>query len=568
MAEKFDWNQYQEAGPDYWNQFEEQPLTADQIVNERAPQVSVGDRMIAKNLAQSPRAQAEYLKKQYPGLEIKVSGGDVLIKDGDSFKKLDPSTFEAEDVTDVLDTIVSGITSTAGTVLGGLAGAPTGVGAVPGALAGTAAAGAATEAFRQKLGQKLGIPQDVSGGDVAMAGAGNLIGAGLLGTGAIPKGAYKGLIRDAWNKGVPQAAQFWTGVTPDVLQTYSSPASREEVKSLIKGGKTEFTEKLVDKIRGGLNQQKQEVGAKLAGAIDNASEPVNIANIKQNYRTLIDQLQSEFDAVPNVINKEKLESAKATFSQIFNKADDLASEIPDTLKPSQAFRLQGDLKDFGDLKRTGQGINPRYASNATQSEKQLSDEALNAYRGINKELDRVTEGASPEFKAQYSQLKDIEGTLSPSLRTDQSAYSTFTNLDGKSKVAFKEALEKLGQRTGDDYTKPITMLQAADYFGSNSWTPRSIGGTTSTTRTLPGVVGGGLIGASIGSKMGPLGGAAGGVIGSSVGAASASPRALRAVIESTDGVRSVADQFGRLMDVGYVTPLTREVLVQSPWLGM
>jgi hypothetical protein len=663
MAEKFNWAKYEaqaEAPSEFdWSKYENQDSQGvDSVVDERAPQISFADRAIAKNLAQSPLKQMEYLKSKYPSLDIKLAGSDVLIRDGDSYKKLDPSGLEFEDVSDIGDVVASGITSTLGAVGGGMAGALAGgAGAVPGAFAGTAAAGSATEAFRQKLGQKLGIPQDVSGSDVALAGAGNLVGSGLFGTGNIAKGAYKGLIRDAWNKGAPAFSQFMTGVTPEVLKTYTNPATREEVKSLIKGGKTEFTEKLVNKIRGGLNQQKEEIGTGLSNAINTANQSVNIEQAKAPFRSEIARLKMIFRQFPTPENKAAVDAAEMNFDSLFKdlKKSAQAFEIPDSgvvsqkiikktvpffeqapgnplpniedtilkspsdglrpaifetaslpvsgptlpqylpkvrtenvvervvgpnvivnpkavvpneVSPPLAWRLQQQLKDYGDLKKIGGGINSRFSSQATMDEKAGSQQALSAYQAINNELDRVTAGASPEFKAQYSDLKDIQSTLAPHLRTDQSAYSTFTNMDGKSKVAFKEALEKLGKRTGDDYASPINMLQSADYFGSNSWTPRSIGGSTSTTRTLPGMVAGGLIGGSIGSGMGPMGIAAGGAVGTKLGAASASPNALKAIIENTDFLRYGADQMGRVMDYGQVTPLVRETIIQSPWFGM
>jgi hypothetical protein len=291
---------------------------------------------------------------------------------------------------------------------------------------------------------------------------------------------------------------------------------------------------------------------------------VNLRSAKEAIDAQVKSAKEAFDAVPNQLNKDKLDDAVKAYQSLFEGPNGRA--IADELPASQAFQMQGDLKDFADLRRVSGGINSRYASNATQAEKELSNASLDSYNAIGKELSRVTEGQSPMLKKQYGELLDLQSTLAPSLKSDQSAYSTFTNLDGKSKVMFKEALEKLGAKTGENYADPITKLQAADYFGSNSWTPKSVGGTTSTSRTLPGVLAGGLVGATIGSKLGPLGGVGGGVIGSAAGGASASPNALKYLIQATDPLRAGANAISP-----YYTPMVpvlRETAVQSPWMDM
>ena len=537
------------------------------IVDERTPYVSVKDRAIAKNFAQSAEKQAAFIKQKYPDLEVKLQGSNVAIRkpNDPEFKVLDPSALELEDFSDLGDTVASAGLSTVGAIGGGALGALAGpAGVVAGGMAGSGAAGAGSEALRQRLGKALGIPQDVDMGDVATAGALNAAGVGLFGqpatkaaTGFVQnaKGLSQeaaeqlvdnaGLLRTAWNKGLPKATNMWFGTTDDVLQSYVDPASREAVDRLAEGSKTEFTESLVDRIRSALNTEKRSVGEKLASEIDKAGS-INLSSAKQALQAAVDKAQAEFDAFPNALNKAKLDDAMATYDQIFRSVNSPkigpAAQIPDEIKASQAWKLQGDLKDFADLRRIGGGVNSRFSSSATQGEKDLAESALGSYRAIGNELAKATEGASPALKKQYGEIMDVQNTISPYLRTDQSAYTSFKNSDQSSKIAFKEALERLEKKTGEKFRDDIVKLQAADYFGSGAWTPKSIGGVTSTSRSAPATALGIILGTNLGYSMGGPGAATlGAAIGAAGGNALASPSMLKNIIRASDPIRSGAN---------------------------
>jgi hypothetical protein len=554
-----DWKTRAKPASDDWKSRSRLVTTEAGVEDVSSPEISTKDRLIAKNLAQSVEKQAAFLKSKYPNLDIKVMGSDVLVRrpEDASYKKLDSSRLELADIGDVADVVGAGLASTAG-VLGGGA-----VGGIPGALAGTAASGSAYEALRQKLGQKLGIPQDVSAKDAALAGALNAAGSAVFGTGikAGARGAYEGLVRQGWNKGIPKTASYWFGAPEEVIDDYVK--NREAVEAAVPA-RSELAQDVVDRIRTALSGEKAKVGKALGSSIEDAKSSVNIEPIIEQYQGYIAQLQAQFDEVPNAINKAKLDEAKSQFGQLFSVAKEGAEGVVgDTMSPSAAFRLQGDLKDFGDLKRIGTGINPRFGSSATQAEKDLSNQALGAYQMINKELDRVTDGASPKLKAQYRELMQMQGALSSGTNTPQQAYSTLTNLSGKSKTAFREQLEKLSQKSGESFTPDITRLQAAEYFGDAGFMPRSIGGTTSTSRTVPATAIGGFVGMKLGAPFGPGGMVAGGALGAGAGNVLASPRALKAAIDLSDAARAGANNLGKVY--APMTPIVREGALRSAW---
>lgn len=668
-------------------------------INERTPYVSVGDRAIAKNLAQSPEKQAEFLKKKYPDLEVKVANSDVVVrKPGEqNFKKLDPSTLELEDITDLGDAVVGGITSTLGTAAGALGGALAGgVGALPGAVAGSALAGAGTEALRQKLGQALGIPQDVSMGDVATQAVLGGAGTALLGTGPALKtavkqlAASKGITEEAAKaalessggiaaayKNVPsKMAEYWFGAPSDVIKKYANET--QAIDDIASGSKTDFARNLVDRIRLGLNQEKQKVGGMLSDEIGQSGASIDFGPIRRQYMQHIGKLKEEYDQLPNAINKAKVNAAVAEFDAIFrnqkvndkvfkevteggkflgvkpveeilsgtqvpggiplSKASQKALDqnarntvkfspmgkfeqklnnaltnfanppvpytppvdqpvdivlkgfeetysplvtqtklmtaleakpgmnqfIPDKITPMQAWKLQDVFKEYGDLTRIGSGVNSRFKNQATQAERELSDQALSAYQQLNKSLDEATSGASQALKDEYSDLKRIQAGISPYLNTDQSAYTTFKNSDSGAKTAFRESIEKLSQKTGENYKDDMLNLQAAEYFGSNALTPRSVGGVTSTSRTVPATVAGSILGSSLGGTLlGPMGAYGGAAVGGAAGNLLASPLALKAAIKASAPIRQGVNAMSPYLFNS--SPVLRETINQTRW---
>lgn len=560
-------------------------------IDERTPYVSVADRAIAKNTAQSPEKQAQFIKLKYPELDVQVQDNDVLVKakNETEYRKLDPSKLELEDITDLGDVVAGGITSTLGTAGGALLGAlGGGVGALPGAAAGAAVAGGATEALRQKLGQALGIPQDVSGTDVALqAGLGG-VGTALLGTGPAMKSAIKTLaakqgiteeaakallessggIAKAYKNLPAKAAEYWFGAPSDVIKKYANDT--QAVDELAKGSKSDYARELVDRIRLSLNQEKNKVGGMLSDEIGQSGKMIDLNPTIQSYQNHISKLQQEFDALPNAINKSRLDSAKEEFKAIFANAKSAVPEgsapelINTQISPMQAWKLQDVFKEYGDLTRIGGGINSRFKNQATQAERDLADQALSAYQHINKSLDEATSGASQALKNEYSDLKRIQGNISPYLNTDQSAYTTFKNADSGAKTAFRESLEKLSQKTGENFKDDMLNLQAAEYFGSNALTPRSVGGVTSTSRTGPASVVGGILGSGLGGLMfGPTGAFGGAALGGAAGNLLASPLALKTAIKASAPIRQGVNAISPALF--NASPIIRETINQTPW---
>lgn len=170
-----------------------------QYLEESPDALSWGDRAIAKNFANSPEAQAAYIRQQYPNQQVTLKDGNIYMRGNNQepWKAMDPDTgFFSKDIIndagDILYDTGAGMVQSAATAASALAGGAAtlpsgGWGAIPAAMAGSSASGAAIEAGRQQIGKWAGIPQEIDGGQVGMSG---LIGAAaplVFGAGNITK---------------------------------------------------------------------------------------------------------------------------------------------------------------------------------------------------------------------------------------------------------------------------------------------------------------------------------------------------------------------------------------------
>ncbi len=182
-----------------------------------------GVRALYKNLGEQGLG---YLEKQYPNLQWNVIDGEPVVRtpgEGNKWYKLDPSTLEASDITDIAYDIPAGAAQGAATAAAGLAGGAAtlpagGIGAIPAAMAASGALGAGMETIRQYLGtgvqeagEALGLditkglrskPGISEPGHVALAG-----GIGAILPGGIGTGAAKGQIaKMALKRGLSEEA--------------------------------------------------------------------------------------------------------------------------------------------------------------------------------------------------------------------------------------------------------------------------------------------------------------------------------------------------------------------------
>lgn len=191
-------------GSDYVYDPDERAPT--ELITEKMADIDTTDRLIIKNFGGDLNSSLEYFRKKYPEKEVITDedGSRILFRDkaDENYKVLDPDTgiFSTDilrDIGDIGYDVGAGIVETGATIAGGVAGAPTVFGALPAAAAAGGATSATLETLRQGIGKGLGVRDEMSGGDIALAGGLGALSPILFGTGAkVAKPGAKGFIAD------------------------------------------------------------------------------------------------------------------------------------------------------------------------------------------------------------------------------------------------------------------------------------------------------------------------------------------------------------------------------------
>jgi len=311
------------------------PIAEPKVIEEMHPSISLKDRAIVKNFAQSPQAALAYLQKQHPDLEFQLKNGDqylVRAKGEPDFKVLDPDTgfFSKDILRDAMDIgydtvagATEGLATTAGAVGGAIAGAPlapfTGgtsvaAGGMGGAMLASGAASATNEGIRQKLGQALGIPQEVDYSDVATAG-----GVGVIAPLTFGAGKHRGAIKAGWDGAkahvFPKLGSMASRVSSETLTNYSDDAVRSSVDNLEKTGVTDYTRDAYNKLVNYLKTNKQQATDDLVQAIDATGKPVNIGGAKKVFHGA--QSNVSPDGTTTNMDQKKLDVIKRYYEEIF-----------------------------------------------------------------------------------------------------------------------------------------------------------------------------------------------------------------------------------------------------------
>ncbi len=567
--------------------WESPPDQIEETANVQHPDVSFGLRAFVQNFANSPQAAAEYLKTK--GFESRIVDSEVEVKKpGEAgWKKLQPKGFDAQDITDNAYNIGSGIASglTGAAAAVGAAPFSGGVGSIPAAMAAGGATSAAAEGLRQKAGQMMGIPQEVSGTDVAVQGAAGAAGPLLFGTGAsgaklaasgiskelLPKIAdsQRGLVsRGASYIGqevLPKIGEFTSGVPKKAIQTL---ANRGDELSALKqeGAYNDLVDATHSQAKEGLWQAKVKVGKELENLIDDTGGEVNLVQARDTIDNHIASLQ-QGELRDNPLVQEQIAALRQARNSIFKESKDVVTEpgmpllkkemegmtafdkkqllddlsnsegivpeqifgaserrlvdVPDNVSPKKAFELQHLLSDYADLSKTKEG--PMSRLTGTPAERQWANANASAYKALNDQLSEITEGQSGQLKNLYSKYSKLQKNLQTHMSTPERTGQTLKNLNNPNKEYLRGSLDDLKYLTEGavDIQPSADLLQAHKYFANPTVTPLSGEGSTSTSRT----VSLGALGGLLGYKVGGYPGAA---IGAATGNLVGSPAAVQA----------------------------------------
>lgn len=149
------------------------------VFTQRKLNLPFNERFAVKNIASSPEAGAQYLKKLHPDMDFKVHEGEIYGKNigGEEYEALDPNLSAGvirslldlpADIADVGTDILKGSAASAGAVAGSA------VNPVVGGYLGAGAGAGLVEGLKQKIGEMYGIENNINptaiGVDMATAG--------------------------------------------------------------------------------------------------------------------------------------------------------------------------------------------------------------------------------------------------------------------------------------------------------------------------------------------------------------------------------------------------------------
>ncbi len=553
----------------------------DKVVNEMHPDIDFTTRAVYKNFGADPEASFNYLQKKQPNLQWKKDkSGEVLAKrpEEPAWRRLDPKGFDPQDLTDIAYDVPAALGQGVVTAASGLAGAPAGgVGAIPAAMAGSAASGAALEGLRQGIGSYF-IDDNMSAQDIGIAGAAGAVSPLLFGTGAGAKEALKaagkegakqtakeilstqrgalGRVYDAAagyvgpkigalvsgenSKVIKKAAE----ILPEIMSADKNPQIRslplkevaQKVPQKLKEVTTQTGQRL-EELRGMIDQQP---GLILTGegAATKGTGSIPAADFLAPFQDLAEKLSA--GGARTEAQLKDLESLKKVIESEFKGLpENLTAAQVDTLRKRFKERAQQYGLNYG---KTGQAVGGTEGASAIDAQIGLAFE--DSRKRMNESIVQRLKSISEDYGDEYLDLNDQYSLLKHTAKENNNKFKTSKSVSDFLARSTKDDLEAqnlldIQKITGIDLEDLATRDQALRTFSKPNTEIRSLGGTTSTTRSIPLAVAGGTAGYYLGQQSGGeyspfLAAVLGGGIGSKLG----SPAALRNYMRLNQAVRS------------------------------
>ena len=534
------------------------------VANERNKDISGWDRFKVKNLGGSLEDQKSYLQQKYPQLDVQIDNNEIVAKRPEeaTYTKLDPSSFELADISDIAYDVGSGLVSGAATTAG-LAGG--GIGAVGAG----AASSAGLEYLRQKLGQAAGTHGKTSAGDIALSGALGAAAPVLFGAGKAGSTQLKGWIPKVYdsakkslgylNDKAPKIIGKVTGLSEEAIQGYKEGGEElikkldepKEITAFVNSLKNDVADK-IDEVAKGYDEQletilpsnetrldaiknglKKEIELGYKNAISEG-EKQDVAELAKAYENIFVNkvkraplnLKSSFDEQKNIL--QTLKRVKPT-----NVTEEMAKLEKEGMAREQIAILKNRLKESNkiNLVEVPDVVSSDVAENRilkqinkyTTPEENAAPHPDYVVRKLKNVANQITEQRSPEVSAlkdQYHNLLKLKeswtGKFIDTGKQGEYSDKTLKNLLKETdfaKAGTKQTMDEIFQVTGINVGQKARQLKAAEVFGPlGKKTRKSIS-------QVPLAYLGAGIGGLIGRKMPVVGGSAGTVLGMTGGAA-------------------------------------------------
>ena len=580
------WEQYQdqqtEQGP--WDAYGEGNVQApEKIVNEMHPDIDFATRAIYKNFGADPESSFRFLQKKLPNLQLKKDKeGEVLAKRPDEleWRRLDPKGFDLQDISDIGYDVVAaggqGLATAAAGLAGGAAGG--GLGAIPAAMAASGVTGAGLEGLRQGIGSWLGIEDNASKEQALLAAAAGAVSPLMFGTGAGAKEALKyagkegakdllqtqrGLLGRGYDATAgyvgPKLGALVSGenakvikkaaeILPEIKAADTNPEIRslplkevaQEVPRKLKNLTTETGRRLED-LRGMIDNQP---GLILTGegAATRGTGSIQATEFIQPFRDLAEKL-SAGGAATEAQLKDAQTLARVIEQEFKGLPDNLTAAQVDTLRKRFKERAQQYGLNYG---KTGQAVGGTEGASAIDAQIALAFEE--SRRKMNDSIISRLEAMGPEYADEYAKLNDQYSYLKGVSKENNNKFKTSKSVSDFLARSTKDDLEAqnlidIQNITGVNLEDLATRDQALRTFSKPSTEIRSLGGTTSTSRSIPLAVAGGTAGYYLGQQSGGeyspfLAAILGGGLGSKLG----SPAAMRTYMNANQLMRQTPSQ--------------------------
>lgn len=303
-----------------------------QVENEPVPEVTGPKGLYVRTgLLNVPKPSMAFAKQAYPKYDWEISSSNnIVAKDPETGKtyRLDPSSLELYDVTDVLPDIATGVvegTATAGgAALGGL----------PGAMAAGGAAATGTDLLRQGLGNLTGAQEGYDpGSTVESAIAGTTM--PVVFGGGMTMDQAKNLARRKALEGASQA------------EVEAAARKIYEQQRGIPGKTYDYVaNKVAPKVGQFLSQNKAEVLQRAANMLDTIEKAktnpkLRNAHIDDAQQKVSQGIKAKLQELGNIQNE---------FKAKFDAATSISPE-PGVVLPGKVFKLNDYLTPFDDVIR-------------------------------------------------------------------------------------------------------------------------------------------------------------------------------------------------------------------------
>lgn len=580
------WEQYSqqpEAGP--WDNYAEGNIPAPEKVVNEMPEDLKG-RFVYKNFGADPVAAFNYLQKENPDFELKTDKNNEVLarkRGTQDWGRLDPKGFDWRDLTDIAYDVPAAVAQGAATAAAGIGGAALGggVGAIPAAMAGSAASGAGLETLRQGVGSYF-IDDNMSAQDIGIAGAAGAVSPLLFGTGASGAQALKMASKEGAKQTAEEILKTQSGLLGrayDKTAGYLGPklgalVSGENSKVIKKAAEMLPEIKAADKnpeIRSlPLKEVAQDVPKKIKAVTSETGKRM------EDLRAMIDQepgliltgegaaikgtgsiprdefMQPFYDlgqklgegGAPTAAQLKDIEALKKVVKAEFKGLpDNLTAAQVDTLRKRFKERAQQYGLNYG---KTGQSVGGFEGASAIDAQIGIAFE--DSRKKMNEAILQRLEKMGPEYADEYAKLNDQYSYLKTVAKENNSKFKTSKSVADFLGRSTKDDLEAqnlldIQNITGVNLEDLATRDQALRTFSKPNTDIRSLGGTTSTSRSIPLAVAGGAAGYYAGQQTGGdyspfLMAILGGGIGSKLG----SPAALRKYMEANQIMRNAPSQ--------------------------